>query len=228
MNNIDRKILPSNGTVKGVPKEVTIRGMKGVEISTIYSSLTEASIDEVIKAVTDDGQIDVDLLTDEDKLFILLETRKLTFGPEVKQSLRCPFCNHIHEYTIDLDNLPIHLLDETNFNDIITLSSGDTVTKRLPNKLTYEEIENARIKFNYPPTYNFILGIASKIDKINGRRLTIREQVEWLENLDGKLLVEVAESINFVYGVENTYIVNCVKCGTNFTGGVGLNADLFR
>jgi hypothetical protein len=226
MNNIDKKVLPSNGLLKDVPREVTIRGMKGREISTLFSSLTDASIDAIIKDVTEPS-LEPDLLCDEDKAFILHQTRVLTFGSEVQQTLRCPICGHIHDYVFNYDDFEINYLEENHLEEELTI--GDqTIKRRIPTSETMAELKRYKEKFNLPDSYAFILLQAGKIGSINGKKKTTTELVQYLENLPGNELVKVSRFLDRKFGLETTVQVECVNCKTAFAGGIGINADLFR
>lgn len=226
MNNIDKKLLPSNGLLKDVPKEITIRGMVGREISTLFSSLTDASIDNIIKNVTEPN-LDPELLCDEDKKFILHQTRVLTFGNEVQQTLRCPICGHIHDYVFSYDEFEIKYLNENHLDEELIIEDK-VIRRRIPVATTMEDIKRYKEKFNIPDSYAFILLQAAKINTIDGKKKTINELIEYLENLPGKELVKVSRFLDVKFGLETTVQVECVHCHTTFTGGVGINADLFR
>lgn len=226
MNNIDKKVLPSNGLIEGVPKEVTIRGMKGKEISTLFSSLTDASIESIIKEVTD-PRLDPEELTDEDKAFILHQTRVLTFGHELQQTLRCPFCKHIDNYILDYKNFEVIYLNENHLTDELELD-GVTIKRRLVNTELLKEARNYKNKVNLPDDYAFILLQATRIASLNNKKKTIAELVEYLENIQGKDLVKVARFLDAKFGLQTDFTVECSNCHTAFTGGVGINADMFR
>jgi len=226
MNNIDKKVLPSNGLLNDVPKEVIIRGMKGREISTLFSSLTDASIEQIIKDVTDPS-LDPELLTDEDKAFILHTTRVLTFGNEIQQTLKCPFCGHIHTYIVEYSDFSVTLLPDDHLDEEFVL--GDkTLKRRVPTKEVLESAKLYKEKVNLPDSYAFILLQASKIATINGKKKSMAELVEYLENLPGNELVKVSEFLNVKSGIDTTFKVECTNCKTAFTGGIGINADMFR
>lgn len=226
MNNIDKKVLPSNGLIEGIPKEVTIRGMKGKEISTLFSSLTDASIESIIKEVTD-PRLDPEELTDEDKAFILHQTRILTFGHELQQTLRCPFCKHIDNYILDYNNFEVIYLDENHLTDELELD-GVIIKRRLVNTELLKEARNYKNKVNLPDDYAFILLQATRIASLNNKKKTIAELVEYLENIQGKDLVKVARFLDAKFGLQTDFTVECSNCHTAFTGGVGINADMFR
>lgn len=226
MNNIDKKVLPSNGLLENVPKEVTIRGMKGREISTLFSSLTDASVEQIIKDVTDPS-LDPNIISDEDKAFILHQTRILTFGTDIQQTLRCPFCGQVHDYIINYEDFAVTLLPHDHLEEAFVLDDK-TIKRRIPTK---EVLESARVykeKVNLSDSYAFILLQASKIGTINGKKKSMAELVEYLENLPGNQLVKISEFLNVKSGLNTEFEVECNHCHTAFTGGIGINADMFR
>ena len=227
MNILDKVVLPSNGMMENVPKEVTIRDMKGRELSTLFSSLTDASIDNVISEVTDPS-VDPDLLCDEDKKFILHKTRELTFGNTVDQTLRCPFCSKIHNYTIDYNDLSFDLLDEDKFNETIEMPDGNTITKKVPSKLDWDKIHRYKEKRNLPESYSYILLQVARINTINGKKKSLGEIIAYLENLPAKDLRNLTDKLELKFGLDTTFIAECKSCKTDFPGGIGINADLFR
>lgn len=227
MNNLDKKVLPSNGLLKGIPREVMIRGMKGIEISTLFSSLTDAAVDEIIRAVTDPS-LNPEDLCDEDKLFILHQTRILTFGDEVEQSLRCPHCGHIHNYTINYSDLEFTTLEQDVLDDKLVLPDKMTITRRIPTSLDMEEINRYKERMNLPKSYSFLLLQASRISKVNNKKKSIAELIELLENMPGDSLMELYRFLDISFGLNTNFEIECHKCGSRFTGGLGINADLFR
>lgn len=227
MNNIDKVVLPTNGLLEDTPKEVKIRGMKGRELSTLFSSLTEASIDSVIAEVTE-PKVDPDLLTDEDKVFILHKTRELTFGDKVEQNLRCPICGHIDLYEVSYEDLEFTLLEEEVLNEEIEMSDGKVITKKIPTKADWKNVHRYKEKRKLPEDYSFILLQAIRINTIDGKSKTLGEVITYLENLPGKDLRQLYDKLDIKYGLDTSFKVNCNSCKSEFTGGIGINADLFR
>lgn len=226
MQNIDKEVLPSNGLLDA-PKEVGIRAMTGREISTIYSSLNEESINQVIKSVTTPS-LDPNDLCDQDKSFILHKTRTLTFGDEIHQTLKCPFCGHIHEYTINYSDFNTKYLTQEYLDEVVELSNGDKVSRRIATRKVWKEIDNHKTKRNLSDMYAYILLVSSRVGEINGERKSIGELVEYLENLPGNDLVKIDRGFGERFGLDTTYIQQCAKCKLDITGGVGINADMFR
>lgn len=227
MNNIEKVVLPSNGLLEDVPQEVTIRGMKGIEISTLFSSLTDAAIDNIIRNVVE-PDIDTDLLCDEDKKFILYKTRELTFGDTIKQKLVCPHCGKINTYEFKHGELEVDLLEEEALSEKITLEDGTTITKKIPTKKDWKKVYRYKEKRDLPEDYSFILLFAARIDKVNGKRLALGELIAYLENIQGAELLKITESLGYEFGLQTNFMISCLSCGERFLGGISINADLFR
>ena len=228
MNNIEKKVLPSNGLIEGIPREVEIRGMKGREISTLFSSLTDAAIDNIIKSVTTPS-LDPDELCDEDKLYILHQTRVLTFGNEVEQTLRCPACGMIQDHVFNYEDFDFTLLEEEKLKEEFTLSDGETVIKRrIVTQDIIKELARYKEKFKLPDSYAFILLQAARIGKVDGKKKSTSELIEFLNDMQGKDLIKLAKFLDFNFGLNTNFKIKCTKCQFNFEGGIGINADLFR
>lgn len=226
MQNIEKVVLPSNGLLDA-PQEVTIRAMVGREISTIYSSLNGESVNEVIRAVTDPS-LDPSKLCDEDKAYILHKTRTLTFGDTIVQTLKCPYCGHIQEYTVSYEEFDTKLLTEEMASTTVELSNGDTVTRRIPTKADWKAIDNHKKKRNLSDAYSYILLVASRVGEINGESKPASEVVNYLEELRANDLVAIDKAFGERFGLDTTYDRKCGSCKQNIKGGVGINADMFR
>jgi hypothetical protein len=69
---------------------------------------------------------------------------------------------------------------------------------------------------------------AAMIEKINGKKKSISEIIEFLDNLPGNEFVKLTNQLEFKFGLDTTFEIECESCGSTFTGGLGINADLFR
>lgn len=228
--NIEKVVLPTNGLVK-YPREVYISAMRGRHLSTILSSLDDGAVDKVIEDIIE-PKISITELTDEDKTFILHKARTLTFGNEIKQTLKCPVCGDIHEYTLNYEDFDtIYLREEDVGKELIINVGGKeyAIINKIPTGETWEEVEQYKRRYKPVPTLAYILIQAAHISTINGRGWTMAEKVNFLaDELPANLLVEVAQFLDVKYGFDPTYLVECHNTGTAFTGGLAITADLFR
>ena len=67
-----------------------------------------------------------------------------------------------------------------------------------------------------------------KIATVNGKKKSIGELVEYLENIPGNQLVKISRFLDRKFGLQTTFEAECEQCHGIFTGGIGINADLFR
>ncbi len=220
--------LPSNGLLNNVPKEVTIRALNQGELATIYASLDNAPIEEVLKGILGD-QVDVTLLPDEDKIFILHKIREVTFGNNLVQGLRCQFCGYIDNYEVHYEDFKVNYLEPI---EPITLSNGDKVKKKVLTKKDHEEAQYLKDKYPSMTKGNlFTMGVAVFIDYIEtpkGILKTLLDKYNYLLTTDVNDFVAITEYNITNFGLDTTFIVECTNCKTHFTGGIGLSADIFR
>lgn len=233
MVNVKEYILPSNGHL-GYAKKVNIRSMKGGELSTAMSSLTAASMDRIIEAVMQ-PLISADMLSDEDKFFILHMARVQTFGDILSQAIRCPFCGEIHTYDVNYNDFKVKYLDnedEASGEKNIEFGTNKlTVKKRIPTAEDFADIKLYQEKHKPNADFAFILYMIAKIKYIilnDKKYTTISELMNLLVDLDGLAFLEIDEFVKTEFGLDTTFIVDCKTCKIAVTGGVGINADLFR
>lgn len=228
--NIEKVVLPTNGLV-GYEREIRINAMKGRHLSTILSSLDEGAVDKVIEDIIE-PKISIDLLTDEDKTFILHKARALTFGNTVTQTLKCPICGDIHKFDLDYEVFEVTNLEEEDVNRefIIEFENKEyRFTNKVPTGNTWNEIEQYKRRFNPDPTLSYILLQVAYIDTINGKKMSVNEKVNLLADvLPANEVIKLAKAFELQYGFDPTYVVECPNSGTAFTGGLAITADLFR
>lgn len=224
---IDTLRLPSNGLL-GVPAEVKVKAMTGLELNMVYSSLSDASINKIIERVTEPS-LNPDLLCDEDKGAILYYTRVLTFGDEIDQQLKCPHCGKIHKVTARYSEFNMVYLEE--FDNIITLPNGDMIYKRVPNAEIQKEIDYFKEKNSVGPLNSYLLYLLARIEKVVTSTETISNRLlifNYLADLKGQWFGIIVDEIDTKFGLDVSFLAECPDTGNDFLGVVGINADFFR
>lgn len=228
--NVQKYVLPSNGLL-GYRKDVNIRAMQGREIATAYTSLSEASMEAIITAVIE-PKIDIDLLTDEDKIFILHMTRIQTFGDTLTQTIRCPFCGNIHTYELSYSDFTVDRLENAEqVSGQLVLENNDVVTKQIPTTEIFAELNLYKEKHNLPIVDTYLLNMIARIKRIKTDTevyTTTSELLHYLENAPGNIFTDIDDFIQTKFGLDPVYTVECNQCNTTLTGGLGITADLFR
>lgn len=226
--NITKIKLPSNGLLEKVPAEITVRGMKGQELSMIYSNFNDESVDEVIKAVIVDEDINLTDLTDQDKAAILHSTRTQTFGNITTQAVPCPFCGQIHEYDINYDQFETKFLEEEYItNNNITIGDN-TYERRVPTSGTYQQLRAFRDKYNINQHDEYILKQMAFIKKLNNKVPGDLQLLNHLKDLPGKELHELSRELELDFGLKTIYKVDCNNCKKTIPGVLGITPNLFR
>lgn len=227
MRNFGKIKLPSNGLL-GYPQEVTIRDLDIEELSTIYASMNDASIERVFKSIIGD-QVEISKLVDEDKVYILHKVRQLTFGDEIKTGSRCPFCGFINQHSADYHDFSVVFLTKEQVEETLELSNGDKVSRNFPNEKDKNEIRDLITKFNLTSKgEQFTLSQVLLLGSVNGERLTALERLNYLRQTTPQDFAKIVEFNIVKYGIDTTFTTECNHCSQTYTGGVGLSADLFR
>lgn len=225
MNNYDDLVLVSKGQMLGVPERVRVRGLLGKEISSIYSSMTNASIDKVIYEIIE-PKVDVSLMCDEDKVLILHKARQLTFGDEIVQDLKCPFCNHKETHIFNYNDFKVDYLPDNYLATEVELS-GHKIKIKIPTRIDFERLDEFKNSEKLEDDSVFTLLLMSKVDRVDGKVLSLKELKDFLDNLLGKDIMAFAKVLDIPLGLNTNKDLVCSNCGNTYKGGIGLSADLF-
>lgn len=215
--------LPSRGLFGG-PKEVTVRPMTTKEEKMLYTAKDATFIQKIVASCTTDPEnLDTNLLHPSDITYLLYMIREMTFGPNYKQSMQCPYCNLKQDIEIDITEMTNYLLDfdemEEAFN--ITLPvNGDKLKLKLLSQGDMENISKEIKKLNRegrlkdPEGYEYVYRFAKIIESINGEEKEIRELVEYIDNLNLRDFDAIKKALNSVkIGIDTTNIRVCKNCG---------------
>lgn len=220
--------LPSLGQMEGIPEEIKLYAATGKEISALISSFTDASIEFVINQLTE-PKLNPDLLCDEDKAYILMKIREITYLPFLEMHLGCPFCGGVYDYQIDFNILKVNYLEDGFLTEEKQIGENSYLFQ-LPVKKDYREREEYIKKNGEDIKQAGTLFLATKIKTVNKRALSFFDKVLFIESLPGQDVVELLKLVSPEFGQERTFDVVCKnkKCKRSFKGVIGLDADLFR
>lgn len=226
--NIKKINLVSDGLLENVPETITVREMKGSELSTVFSNFNDEAVEYVIESVIVDEGIDIDDLTEQDKHLILHTTRVLTFGNTITQTLRCPFCNQIHDYDIDYSEFDIDLLDETYLSDSKFTVGEHTYERKIPTARDFKTIKRFKERANISFQDDFIVLQMLHIKSVDGKVLPNSTLIDLLKDIPAKELLEVSKKLSTKFGLNTNYAVECLACGNEIQGVLGITPNLFR
>ena len=103
--------LPSAGKLDYSPAEVKLRAITGKEEMKMNSTSLSKYIDLVIRECAKDNAtnepVDVDKLSSEDKVYLFIMLRSLSYGDSMGATYRCQVCGEVNTTGIDLSKMPV-------------------------------------------------------------------------------------------------------------------------
>lgn len=231
--------LPSKGIIyENIPEDLTIRAMTTSDEKVIFGSTNSDALDKVIrKCVVNPDNLDTSKLTPADMSAILIKLRTHTYGSEYTMQGRCPECNKVESYDINLDELPITYLED-DFKEPIEVTlpvSGDVLSVRLLRNNDYKVVSSQAKKIAKKMRINsreleFIYRMARHILQINGEDVDQSKAQEYVSNMVGKDSAyyswKLGEVANF--GIDTSALVECKDCGEEFELPFEINSEFFR
>lgn len=215
--------LPSQGIFDG-PTRVTIRPMTTHEEKIIYTARDDSFLDKLVKScIVEPKDCDLSKLASADITYLLFMIREMTFGPNYKQTIQCPYCNLKQDIEIDITKMKTYLLDMeelSKYNTITLPVCGDTIKIRLLSNKDLDEIKT-NVKratksgsIDDPEGYEYTYRFAKIIETINGEEKETKEVIEYLDNLNLRDFNEIKKALGSIHiGLDTTNICVCKKCG---------------
>ena len=233
---LEKYTLPSNGKLKGVPKEVTIRNMTTAEEKMLLGSAEDVFDQIIAKCVTEPADFDIDQIPLMDKNFLYVKLRVVSYGPEYKFEYRCPECGKVSSVTIDLDDLEVTSLPDDfkdPFDKFELPVCGDQISLSLPRNKDFTKIR-ARVKryqSKFPDAIGdegWIFGMMAFISAVNGEAVdaSLHDYVEGLHVRDAAY---IRHRINKLPGgIEREITLQCPKCGEDVEVAIPMGANFFH
>lgn len=231
-------MLPSRGVIyqktdfDGVVrvKPFTTKNYKDL----LASNASEAGLKQFIDQCLVDCPIKAKDMHQEDLLAILLKTRVMTLGNNLKMEVKCPECNKLESLDWDLTNIDINYLYIEKYPIPVTLPVSEKEIKvRFPtgydSRKAKQEAEKRASTFKKDASeFTQLFGIVSLID-VDGK--DIIEKADWYENLDPRdaiFINEIFAEMNNVFGVKMTKTVRCSACDKEYNTYIDISSDFFR
>lgn len=231
--------LPSKGLIYGgkIPAEISLRGMTTRDEKILYASQGNNVFHKILKScITDPKDIDINQLISSDELFLVLQLRMITYGPEYKVDAKCPECGETHTYKVMLNELDVNYLDD-NFKepfDVTLPRSGHVLSLRLLRNEDSDFVDRYSKKFAKQFGLNvnevdFTARIAKYIKKIDNRDVDFETAIDFVDNLMSRDTAEIRSALSkILVGVDTRVTVTCQSCGEDFTFSMPLTSEFFR
>lgn len=232
--------LPSMGILykeDKIPAEVTVRGMTTKEEKILYASQGGDVFQKILSnCITEPSNIDVKKLIAADEMFLIMQLRMVTYGPEYKVSAVCPHCGARETYKINLSEFETDFLPD-DFEEPIKIElprSGDVLSVKILRNEDSDFVEKHARKFakqfnlNYREV-EYVNRMAKYIIAINDEPVdfnTARDYVENMMSMDSAKFWSVLNSIKV--GLDTTANVVCSSCGEEFDFVMPITSEFFR
>lgn len=230
--------LPSKGILyQGIPADISLRGMTTKEEKILYASTGGNVFQKILKnCITSPENIDTTQLIAADEMFLIIQLRITTYGPQYKVSATCPHCGRTETYTVNLGDFDVDYLPE-NFEEPIKVTlprSGDELSLKILRNEDSEFIEKFAKKFakqyNLPiREVEYGCRMAKYITAINGEPIDFNDAREYVDNMasvDSMKMWSILNSIRV--GIDTTTTVTCTSCGEEFDFPMPITSEFFR
>lgn len=223
--------LPSSGFL-GYDSKVTIRNLTGADEKVIYSGANELAIDKMIKrCVVAPENFDVEKLCEQDKYFILVKIRVLTYGSDYKFMAKCPNCGKTCEMHCNLDELEVFKAtkDLESQLSIVLPVCKDKLKLRILDSKALAEVSQRVARFNADRGTEYILRCAAIIDTINDETKSLIEKQAYVEGLNSRDINYIWNMFGKIkFGVNMTFGMTCPSCGAVSEVPVKMGTEFFR
>jgi hypothetical protein len=232
--------LPSRGIIypdKKIPADVSIRGMTTREEKVLYSSTGGDVFSKILKScITTPEDFDTSGLIAADEMFLIIQLRIVTFGPEYRVQTTCPHCGKTDVYTINLSDFDIDYLPE-DFKEPIDVKlpvSGDTLSLRIlrnsDNEMLDKFIKKRSKQFNLPlKEVEYDCRNAKYITAVNGEPIDFVDAIDYFQNMMSMDSMRMQTALSEVkVGVDTTATALCTSCREEFEFQTPITREFFR
>lgn len=236
--------LPSKGLIydKPVNAQVELRSMTAREemkrsnpTSTPYKTLA----DIIETCMIEKPAVHVYDMALADYEYLLHKLRVVTYGPNYKVYLTCPFCGETFDAELDLDSLEVKEFDPAAFEELRTFELPkckkqislkfqtphmlDTIESKV--KDLKRRFKEAELSFEIPAL------LTSVIDTVDGEKLDssqLETFVNKLPAMDMTKIINNIDKLNACLGINNEFYLSCTKCGGEVKSFFRFGSEFFR
>lgn len=231
--------LPTKGRLYNgvIPSEISLRGMTTRDEKILYAAQGGNVFTKILKScITEPKNIDLSKLIAADELFLVMQLRMITYGPEYKVDVDCPYCGKKETYTVMLNELDVNYLPD-DFEEPLIVKlprTGHELSLRVLRNEDSEFIDRFAKKFAKQFNQNvreveYVCRLAKFISAINGKSVDFETAKDYVEGLPARDTAVIRSAFNKIsVGVDTSITVECKNCGEEFTFSMPLTSEFFR
>ena len=231
--------LPSNGKIKGIPKQVVIKAIQRKDKKKALLSDDDDILLSLLQAcIISPENFNIYNLLPFEVEYLLYRLRILTYGSEHTFKDRCPHCGHTNEVNVDLNALEIVGAD-SNFEMIFEIPplpvSGMRITCKLLTEGELKSINKTSQSLknsigNNSATIDLIwekriVGINGKTDLVP---IEITQILDDLNDYDSEYMMEYYSAYSSKYGLQTKLHYICDECNESITSDMPNIYTFFR
>lgn len=235
--------LPSKGLLYGKPFDPVVK-LRSMTVAEEMKRLT--ATDSPYKAMSE--IIEDCLLTKlplpvydlclGDYQYLLHKLRVVTYGPDYKLSIMCPFCGEVFDHDVNLDELKVNEFTD-DVLDLLTVLlpvTGKTVGLKFQTPRDLDNISRKKreMKKQFPDMKedpSLLLNLESLIKTIDGQPINpviIQNTLKKLPLKDSLVIINRAEKINERVGIDTDIVGTCPECHNDVHTTFRFTSEFFR
>jgi len=171
--------------------------------------------------------------------FLLHKLRIVTYGPDYKVSVTCPYCGETTDTIAKLDELQLLEFNQNKFEELRTFTlpiAKQLITLKIQSPRLLEEIEaRAKELKRKAPTaeidFDLLASLTYSIDFVDGKKLGPLDIEKFINNLtarDMQKILNNIEELKTAIGIDNQLLVKCTKCGEHIKTFFRFGPEFFR
>lgn len=236
--------LPSQGMIysKKINPNLKLRSMTTEEEMKRlgHSDLPYKVLPEIIDScLIDKPGMSVYDMCFADYQYLLYRLRVTTYGPKYKVSNICPYCGHITEQEVNLDELPIiqYSEDLNKYLNITLPKSKDEIEIRMQTPRLLDEVisKTNALKKKSPNMVGdpaFLFTLISLISKVNNTiydPVKLEAYVRRLSAMDANYIMKSSKKINDGFGLDTKIECKCSNpdCQASFISNLPITGEFF-
>lgn len=225
---LKKDLLPSNGAF--YPDDIYVTPFTGLDLKDI-TNITDENVNAVLYKILNRRifGIDTSKILTNDKLWLIYYIRSITYKDNpIKMKCVCDKCESQSIQTYTIDKLSVKHYDKHLPDSQTKMPNDDLVEFTFPTIGSENQIMRLKNDPNLlEPIDEQIMLLASYIDTVNGRKLSLWDAYQYVKNCDAPTFCFIIHTLDeYSFGCDRTMEWTC-DCGASNSSIVELSQEFF-